>query len=54
MILVRIMVLIDHMQIDSMFPTTPFGLLDDIDSNHLSLAPDSSKMIGRGTHGGCG
>ena len=45
-ILIRIMALVGHMQIDSMLPTTPFGLLVDIDSNRLPLASDSSKMIG--------
>ena len=42
------------MQIDSMLPTTPFGLLVDIGSNHLPLASDSSKTIGRSTHDGRG
>ena len=45
---VRIMALqlAGHMQIDSMLPTTPFGLLVDIDSNHLPLASNSLKRSG--------
>ena len=42
------------MQIDSMLPTTPFGLLVDIDSNYLPLVSDSSKMIGQSVCGGYG
>ena len=34
-----------HMQIVSMLPTTHFGLLVDIDSNHPPLVSDSSKTI---------
>ena len=48
------MVLVGHMQIDSMPSTTPFGLLANTDSNHLPLASDSSKTIGRSNHGGRG
>ena len=51
---VRITALVGRMQIDSTLPTTPFGLLVDIDSNHLPLASDSSKTIRRSTCGGSG
>ena len=43
---IGIMALVGRMQIDSMLPTAPFGLLVDMDSSHLHLRPIHRKRSG--------
>ena len=44
---IGIMALVGRMQIDSMLPTAPFGLLVDMDSSHLHLRPIHRKRSGK-------